>query len=96
MTRVAELMSSPPISVDGVATLGDVASLLAERGIHVVVVLAGGAAAGVLSDTGSEEEVHRLVVPDPEPPDRFPLGIVSTADLVAEMAEPGSIWRDSA
>ena len=39
MTRVAELMSSPPISVDGDATLGSVASLLAERGIHAVVVL---------------------------------------------------------
>ena len=39
MTRVAELMSSPPTSVDDHTTLGSVASLLAERGIHAVVVL---------------------------------------------------------
>jgi hypothetical protein len=42
-----------------------------------------------------KEEVHRLLVADPDAPDGFPLGIVSTADLVAEMAEPGSVWRAS-
>jgi CBS domain-containing protein len=36
--------------------------------------------------------VHRLVVVDPSTPDAIPLGIVSTADIVAEMAAPGSVW----
>lgn len=38
-------------------------------------------------------EVHRLLVLDPEDPERMPLGLVSTSDIVAEMAEPGSLWR---
>ena len=51
MTRVADLMSSPPISVGGDATLGDVAALLVERRVHGVVVLEGETVAGVVSDT---------------------------------------------
>ncbi|HSK15679.1 MAG TPA: CBS domain-containing protein [Gaiellaceae bacterium] len=37
------------------------------------------------------EEVHRLVVADPD--GGVPLGIVSTWDVLAEMAGPGSPWR---
>ncbi len=36
---------------------------------------------------------HRLVVIDDEDPDAFPLGIVSSFDIVAEMARPGSVWQ---
>ena len=36
---------------------------------------------------------HRLVVIDHEDPQAFPLGIISTFDIVAEMAKPGSIWQ---
>ena len=52
MTRVSDLMSSPVVSCAADTTLGELATLLAERRIHGVVVLDGaGAAAGVVSDT---------------------------------------------
>jgi len=36
---------------------------------------------------------HRVVVIDSSDPDSFPLGILSSFDIVAEMARPGSIWQ---
>jgi CBS domain-containing protein len=36
---------------------------------------------------------HRVVVMDQKDPDSFPLGIVSSFDIVAEMARPGSVWQ---
>jgi predicted transcriptional regulator len=36
---------------------------------------------------------HRVVVVDKNAPDAFPLGMVSTFDIVAEMAKPGSVWQ---
>jgi len=36
---------------------------------------------------------HRLVVIDAEDPDAFPLGVISTFDIVAEMARPDSVWQ---
>jgi CBS domain-containing protein len=36
---------------------------------------------------------HRVVVVDGKNPDSFPLGIVSSFDIVAEMARPESIWQ---
>lgn len=36
---------------------------------------------------------HRLVVIDRDDPQTFPLGIISSFDIVAEMAKPDSIWQ---
>ena len=36
---------------------------------------------------------HRLVVVDPVDPDAVPLGVISSFDIVAEMARPGSAWQ---
>jgi predicted transcriptional regulator len=36
---------------------------------------------------------HRLIVVDPAQPDSVPLGIISSFDIVAEMARPESIWQ---
>jgi len=36
---------------------------------------------------------HRLVVLDTKNPEHFPLGIISSFDIVAAMARPGSIWQ---
>ena len=36
---------------------------------------------------------HRLVVIDAEDPNAFPLGLISTFDIVAEMARPDSVWQ---
>lgn len=38
-------------------------------------------------------EIHRLLVVDKDDPLGMPLGIFSTTDVVAEMAQPGSAWR---
>jgi CBS domain-containing protein len=42
------------------------------------------------ADAMLQHEVHRLVVL--ESAEAFPLGIVSTFDIIAEMAEPDSVW----
>ncbi len=36
---------------------------------------------------------HRVVVIDSNDPDSFPLGVISSFDIVAEMARPESIWQ---
>jgi CBS domain-containing protein len=36
---------------------------------------------------------HRLVVLDGKNPEAFPLGIISSFDIVEAMARPGSIWQ---
>jgi len=36
---------------------------------------------------------HRLLVVDNKDPEAFPLGIISSFDIVAEMARPGSVWQ---
>ena len=45
------------------------------------------------ADMMIRHEVHRLVVTDPSRPDGVPIGIVSTSDIVAEMADERSVWR---
>jgi len=36
---------------------------------------------------------HRLVVVDPAQSDSMPLGIISSVDIVSEMAQPDSVWQ---
>lgn len=36
---------------------------------------------------------HRLIVVDDADPDAFPLGVISSFDIVAAMAHPDSIWQ---
>lgn len=40
-----------------------------------------------------ENHHHRLIVVDPQDPDSMPLGIISSFDIVGEMARPGSVWQ---
>ena len=42
-----------------------------------------------------ENHYHRLVVTDKENPDAFPLGVISTFDIVAAMARSDSVWQKS-
>jgi CBS domain-containing protein len=39
---------------------------------------------------------HRLLVVDPEQPEAMPLGIISSYDIIAEMAQPDSVWQQMA
>ncbi|HEY5269441.1 MAG TPA: CBS domain-containing protein [Anaerolineales bacterium] len=45
------------------------------------------------ADLMIQKHYHRLVVVDQDDPRAFPLGIISSFDIVAEMARPGSIWQ---
>ena len=36
---------------------------------------------------------HRVIVVDANDPQGFPLGVISSFDIVAEMSKPGSIWQ---
>lgn len=36
---------------------------------------------------------HRVIVVDTNDPESFPLGVISSVDIVAEMARPGSVWQ---
>ncbi len=47
------------------------------------------------ADCMLEHETHRLVVVEAANPAALPLGIVSSMDIVAEMAAPQSVWRTS-
>ena len=42
-----------------------------------------------------DREVHRLVVVEAGRDRNVPIGVLSTADVVAEMAQEGSVWRRS-
>jgi CBS domain-containing protein len=61
--------------------------------MHAPVTVEPGATLREAADRMLEHEIHRLVVVDPATPQSVPLGLVSTADIVAEMAQPGSVWR---
>ncbi len=45
------------------------------------------------ADTMIQNHHHRLVVVDKDDPDSFPLGVISTFDIVAEMAKSDSVWQ---
>ena len=45
------------------------------------------------ADKMIEHHHHRLVVVDLDQPEVMPLGIVSSYDIIAEMARPGSVWQ---
>lgn len=45
------------------------------------------------ADLMIKEHHHRLIVIDEADPDVFPLGVISSFDIVAEMARPGSPWQ---
>lgn len=45
------------------------------------------------ADIMIQKHHHRVVVVDDRDPESFPLGMVSSFDIVAEMARPGSAWQ---
>ncbi len=45
------------------------------------------------ADKMIQSHYHRLVVIDADDPDAFPLGVISTFDIVAQMARPDSVWQ---
>lgn len=45
------------------------------------------------ADLMIQNHKHRVIVVDSSNSDNFPLGVISSFDIVAEMAKPGSIWQ---
>jgi CBS domain-containing protein len=60
--------------------------------MHPPITISPTASLREAADAMVQNEVHRLVVADPDKLHALPLGILSSYDIVAEMAEPGSRW----
>lgn len=68
-------------------------SLVVRDAMHPALTININASLREAADLMIKEHHHRLIVIDDEDPDAFPLGIISSFDIVAEMAKPGSIWQ---
>lgn len=71
----------------------DVETLRAADVMHPPLTIGPQASLREAADLLIKHHYHRLVVVDAEDPQSMPLGILSTYDIVAEMAQPGSVWR---
>lgn len=69
------------------------AEALAAEVMHPALTIHPAATLREAADMLIDHHHHRLVVVDPEMPEAMPLGMISTYDIVAEMAQPGSVWR---
>lgn len=61
--------------------------------MHTVLTIDIHASLRQAADIMIQHHHHRVVVVDASDPAAFPLGIVSSFDIVAEMARPGSVWQ---
>jgi CBS domain-containing protein len=61
--------------------------------MHPALTIDIGASLREAANLMIQEHHHRLVVIDKNDPDTFPLGVISSFDIVAEMARPDSIWQ---
>lgn len=68
-------------------------SLIVRDVMHPAMTIDINASLREAADRMIQNHHHRLVVIDKEDPDAFPLGIISTFDIVAEMAKPDSVWQ---
>lgn len=61
--------------------------------MHAILTIDMHASLREAADMMIQNHHHRLIVVDGNQPEAFPLGIVSSFDIVAEMARPGSAWQ---
>ena len=61
--------------------------------MHPALTIDVNASLRAAADLMIQKRYHRLVVIDEKDPEAFPLGIISSFDIVAEMAKPESIWQ---
>ena len=71
--------------------IGD--DLLVTQVMHHILTIDIRASLREAADLMIQRHHHRVVVVDGRDPEAFPLGIVSSFDIVAEMARPGSVWQ---
>jgi CBS domain-containing protein len=67
--------------------------LTAADAMHALLTIEPTANLRQAADMMIEHHYHRLVVVASGGQDRLPLGVVSTFDIVNEMAQPGSVWQ---
>jgi CBS domain-containing protein len=72
----------------------DCASITVAEVMHPLLRIHMDASLRQAADMMIQNHHHRLVVVDPDQPDSMPLGIISSFDIVAEMARPGSVWQE--
>jgi CBS domain-containing protein len=82
---VADVMSDVYLACREKTPVVSAARAMADTGWRSVLV--------VSASRMIENHHHRLVVVDPEHPNALPLGIISSFDIVAEMARPDSVWQ---
>lgn len=63
--------------------------------MHAPVTISAQASLREAADMMLQHHIHRLLVVDPAQPESMPLGLISTSDIVNEMAAPGSVWQKS-
>ena len=80
-----DLMTFVENGVDESLTVRDV--------MHPALTININASLREAADLMIQKHHHRLIVTDDEDPDAFPLGIISSFDIVAEMTRPDSIWQ---
>lgn len=61
--------------------------------MHPALKISMNASLREAADMMIENHHHRLLVVDPLQPDSMPLGVISSFDIVAEMARPDSVWQ---
>ncbi len=61
--------------------------------MHPALTIGMNASLREAADLMIQQHHHRLIVIDQDDPQAFPLGIISSYDIVAEMARPGSVWQ---
>jgi predicted transcriptional regulator len=66
---------------------------LASEIMHAPITISPQASLREAADTMITHRIHRLLVTDPQQPDTMPMGIISTSDIMIEMAQPGSTWQ---
>ncbi|MCJ7432636.1 MAG: CBS domain-containing protein [Anaerolineales bacterium] len=69
------------------------ANLLVRDVMHPALTIDISASLREAANLMIQKHHHRLVVVDKNDPDSFPLGVISSFDIVAEMARPDSIWQ---
>ena len=61
--------------------------------MHTALTIDRHASLREAADKMIQNHHHRLIVVDDANPENFPLGVISSFDIVAQMARPGSVWQ---
>lgn len=72
---------------------GDGEKLTVRDVMHPALTIDINASLREAADMLIQNHHHRLIVVDKDDPDAFPLGAISTFDIVAQMAKPDSVWQ---